>query len=360
MHPYGKMTKKSNINGDMWGNRNLTSTQVGLAHQEEAVIKSKHGDRAPTKREVYPNDPNKAENLYPNGYGELTLKGQLRASELGRQLRARYDSYIGKNFTEDDVDVVSTLSHRAQKTLELVLADFLPEWYRFIKRNVLNDTENFMTDRHCPRYDSEYKRVSKIPGVQSEIDKFKRVMKYLSAYTGKSFSHPSTMLSLYHLLDAELSSNQKLPKWTKKVFPNGLLLHGATLAYRIKSYSTLQRKLNGGKLLLNIIRKIDAVKQNVSQVSPKINLYSGHETNIAALLATLGVYEPHVPQYTSAVIIELHEQEFQYYVKVVYYLGRPSIFKNLKIPGCSEFCPYVEFLRLLKDVIPEDESICHQ
>ncbi|KAJ8664800.1 hypothetical protein QAD02_006462, partial [Eretmocerus hayati] len=320
----------------------------------------RHGDRAPRKKEIYPNDPNKDENLYPNGYGNLTLQGQLRASELGKQLRARYDSYIGKNFTEDNVDVVSTIKNRTLKTLELVLADFLPEWYRLIKRNILNDKENFMSARHCPRYDSEYDRVSEMPEVKSEVDKVKNVMEYLSNYTGKNVSHPSNMLSLYHLLDAESSSNQKLPEWTKEVFPNGPLVHGATLAYRIKSYSTLQRKLNGGKLLLNIIRKMDEAKQNISHVSPKVNLYSGHETTIAALLATLGVYEPHVPQYTSAVIIEFYEQEFQYYVKVVYYLGRPSIFKNLKIPGCSEFCPYVEFLGLLKDVIPEDESICRQ
>lgn len=48
----------------------------------------------------------------------------------------------------------------------------------------------------------------------------------------------------------------------------------------------------------------------------KIYLYSGHETNIAAVLHGFKVYNPHVPEYSSAVIVELHEIRNKYYVKV--------------------------------------------
>lgn len=55
--------------------------------------------------------------------------------------------------------------------------------------------------------------------------------------------------------------------------------------------------------------------QNVNS-DTKIYLYSGHETNIASLLQAFGVYEPHVPEYSSAIIMELQEINQEFYVKV--------------------------------------------
>lgn len=56
--------------------------------------------------------------------------------------------------------------------------------------------------------------------------------------------------------------------------------------------------------------------QNANSPDTKIYLYSGHETNIASLLQAFGVYEPHVPEYSSAIIVELQEINEEYYVKV--------------------------------------------
>ena len=48
----------------------------------------------------------------------------------------------------------------------------------------------------------------------------------------------------------------------------------------------------------------------------KIFLYSGHEMNIVAMLKNLRLWKPHIPQYTSAVIIELFEKSEKYFIKV--------------------------------------------
>ena len=69
-----------------------------------------------------------------------------------------------------------------------------------------------------------------------------------------------------------------------------------------------------GKLLYSIVNNLDAIESGEN--APKMSLYSGHETNIAALSQTLGIFKPHVPEYSSAVIIELYERSSQYYVKV--------------------------------------------
>lgn len=56
--------------------------------------------------------------------------------------------------------------------------------------------------------------------------------------------------------------------------------------------------------------------QNLAFPNTKMYLYSGHETNIASLLHAFGVYKPHIPEYSSAIILELHEIKGEHYVKV--------------------------------------------
>ena len=48
----------------------------------------------------------------------------------------------------------------------------------------------------------------------------------------------------------------------------------------------------------------------------KIELYSAHDINVAAHLLALGVDKPHVPYFTSAVILELYRVNDVYYVQV--------------------------------------------
>lgn len=60
----------------------------------------------------------------------------------------------------------------------------------------------------------------------------------------------------------------------------------------------------------------------------KIYLYSGHETNVAAVLKALQLYRPHVPEYSSGVILELHEINSEYYIKVCINLQVLVLFKS--------------------------------
>lgn len=70
-------------------------------------------------------------------------------------------------------------------------------------------------------------------------------------------------------------------------------------------------------LLRNIIDNMYDIIDSRITAGRRINLFSGHETNVASFLLTLGVYTPHVPQYSSGVIVELlNNQTDVYYVKV--------------------------------------------
>lgn len=45
---------------------------------------------------------------------------------------------------------------------------------------------------------------------------------------------------------------------------------------------------------------------NLQPHARKIFLYSGHENNVINVLAAMDLFETHFPNYSSAVIIELH------------------------------------------------------
>ena len=48
----------------------------------------------------------------------------------------------------------------------------------------------------------------------------------------------------------------------------------------------------------------------------KLMIYSAHDLNIVSLQYALNVYKPHVPEFASAVIAELHLTNQSYFVKV--------------------------------------------
>lgn len=58
-------------------------------------------------------------------------------------------------------------------------------------------------------------------------------------------------------------------------------------------------------MLGQIIKQMSAKTQNL--LHEKIFLYSGHENNLINILAALNLFKPHVPRYSAAVIVELHQ-----------------------------------------------------
>lgn len=48
----------------------------------------------------------------------------------------------------------------------------------------------------------------------------------------------------------------------------------------------------------------------------KINIFSGHDLTVAALLAVVGDLDPHIPKYSATVMVELLQKNDNYYVKV--------------------------------------------
>lgn len=330
----------------------------------------RHGDRTPDNngREMFPNDPYINYSFYPTGLGQLTAEGKKHEYRLGKFLRTRYNDFLGSLYTPNLVVARSSDFERTKMSLQLVLASLFPPKYLQRWNPALNwqpipmsytprIDDNIILADECPQFLAEYDRILSSPEGQAKIGQFKELMGNLTKLTGKEIKTVEDLYFLYQTFIAESSLGLPLPEWAYDYFPYGQLFDGIVASYKLNNFTPLIRRLNAGPMIRTMTDNMIAAQNPTVAPKTKIYLYSAHETNIAGMLHALGVYKPHVPEYSSAVIMELQQIEQEYYVKLVYYQGIPPIIKDLTIPGCDTLCPFDQFLDLMEDLIPSDEEM---
>ncbi|XP_070160237.1 venom acid phosphatase Acph-1-like [Polyergus mexicanus] len=329
----------------------------------------RHGDRTVDieNHETYPNDPYKDEVYYPDGSGQLTNTGKKRAYQLGQILRKRYDRFLGDLYYQPNVYAQSTNVARTKTTLQLVHAALYPPaemqiWNPLLPWQPIDFTYNIIENDNllfpfmCPVFKRSYDdMLQNNLTVKTEVAKFADLKKQVSIYTGKNITTLYDLLLIFTTLTTETTLGLRLPEWTRSIFPNGKLLDAFILQLDVLSYGSLN-KLNGGILLRKIINDMDKVI-NGTLKDRKINLFSAHDMNVSAMLHALNIFDSRPPEYTSSVIIELHEKNGDFFVKVLYYLGNPSKIIEKSIPGCAILCPYDKFVQLTSASTATDKEL---
>ena len=69
------------------------------------------------------------------------------------------------------------------------------------------------------------------------------------------------------------------------------------------------QRLRGGPLVQELLKNFNEKVSQKLDKRRKFLMYSGHDTTLAVLLNTLGVFDPQLPPYASMVILELWEQD---------------------------------------------------
>ncbi|XP_076625630.1 venom acid phosphatase [Colletes latitarsis] len=344
------------------------------AELRQVNVLFRHGDRTPdhSDHETYPNDPYLNSNFAPMGRGQLTNSGKRREYQLGKVLRQRYLKFLGSTYTPRSVWGISSDYDRTKMSLQLVLAAlFQPNaeqkwnpqlnWQPIPTQYIRRYEDNIFLPEECPQYLAEYDRVLDSPEGRRELAKYSKFMKQLTTWTGRNITEPWDMYYMYHLLMAEHSMGLSLPQWTHDIFPYGELWNGTVFAYDIACSTPLLRRLYAGPYLRLVTKTMLAFITGTLKDERKIYLYSGHENVVSAILHALQVYRPHVPEYSSAVIMELHELDNKYYVKILHYLGIPSKVEELRLPGCDIMCPLDKYLQLTENLMPsKEELVCNK
>ncbi|XP_072749915.1 venom acid phosphatase Acph-1-like [Anoplolepis gracilipes] len=329
----------------------------------------RHGDRSvdTVHSESYPNDPYGNYTYYPDGSGQLLNVGKYRAYQFGKMLRTRYNRFLGNLYYQPNIYAHSSPIVRTKMTLQLVLAALYPPaniqiWNPLLSWQPMDFffepsyQDNIMIPFACPVYIRLYNDIKNSAEVKAKVAEYADIMRELSKYTGTNITSPFDMMLLYGTLIAESSAELRLPEWTKGIFPNKLV-NAVALQFELFSYGKLNR-INGGVLLRKIINDMNGVI-NGTLKDRKINLFSGHDLNVAAMLNALNLFDNTIPPFTSSVIIELHEKNNEFFVKVLYNLGIPAKLVEKTIPGCDTLCPYKKFIELtLKTTATDEELTC--
>ncbi|XP_043476904.1 venom acid phosphatase Acph-1-like [Leptopilina heterotoma] len=341
---------------------------------ELTIVVFRNGERMPytDAGEGYKNNPNVENNYFPMGQSGLTNEGKLNEYKLGQTLREKYKDFLNSTYQYEFIEARSTIYDSTKVSLQLVLAGLYPPdssqiWNSSIKWQPIPfeyepETDDILlTSIKCSRYLEELKNLKQTIQVKEKLQKFENLIQNLSNITGEKINNLSDLYKIHFTLEMEEKMNLKLPNWTKYVLNNTQVMEAILFNFELMTYNNLMKKLSTGSLINKIADEMIRIKDNLLRKKTKIYLYSGHHDNLINLLSTLGVYKLHIPKFSSAIMIELHKLNNQYFVQILYYSGIPSKIEILEIPGCLKLCPLDEFLELMKPVLPEkNENVCIQ
>lgn len=333
---------------------------------QQLFIIFRHGDRAPIT--LYHTDPNPPSD-FPDGLGELTEIGKSQHYELGQYLRNLYSSFL----TDDpkEIRVNSSNVNRCLESVESHLAGLYPpkgrhvwnpnlDWQPIPIHTRLEMEDNVLTlDPPCPEYTKEYERILHSPEVQDYLKKRQPLFEYLTNYTGDKIDKLSAASYIFDTLEIEKRYGLDVPNWSTPIWNemNDLRSYGFYI-----SFSTpLSKRLRGGPILKDIIEKMEQKVKRESSLHAKVFMYSTHDSDLAALMSAMSVYNKIPPPYCATVLMELHEKGPHNHTVVIKYLNATTFpvdpkqpLYPLVVPGCEISCPLGHFIRITKDSVPDD------
>lgn len=334
----------------------------------------RHGARTPVI--VCPTDPH-TDFWLDEGLGQLTNQGKRMQYELGQFLRKRYDGFLSAKYHENYTFVRSSDVDRTLMSAQANLAGLFPPqgrdlWnpdlhWQPIPVHTIPITDdlllNFLTA--CPRYALELKRVMATTPLRLVEQQNEPLYEYISQHCGAPITGLESAMLLYDLLLIESSRNMTLPAWATAslapynatVFPDVLKPLNA-LAFDLLNYDAALRRLGGGALLADMTGHLaQKVAGSLAPPNRELFMYSGHDSDVAALLGALGAYNGIAPPLASCVILELHRDAAGTFFVQLFYRNDTTVEPfPLRLPNCTAQCPWEAFRDLTAAVRPEDDA----
>ncbi|KAL3088618.1 hypothetical protein niasHT_023236 [Heterodera trifolii] len=337
----------------------------------------RHGDRTPVF--TFPNDPNKEE-MWGQGFGELTTRGMAQQVKLGQFLRKRYveqKAFLSPQYSAKEIYVISTDTNR---TIQSATANLIgmygtggarwgidypdvPEWpsafvpipvhtFEF-KKDPVGLTRSF-----CQRTNELFDLMAQSPEYQQLNESSSTILAKVSEYSGATISLSNLWL-LIEAVDIERTHGLKPPEWAAQIQPQLITINTKLINFNsglgLKpflgiDFATEVPKMLGGNFLWQIIermeKKVECLRKKESEENQSkkngraeekqntechwMNLlkyfaYSAHDMTLAALFSTFQFDQVDFdrnafPGFASCVLVELwrESKSEEFYLKVFY------------------------------------------
>ena len=126
------------------------------------------------------------------------------------------------------------------------------------------------------------------------------------------------------------------------------------LSFTVDTFTQEMKRLKGGPFVKEMVEHFDCVvDKTISPPDRKMFMYSAHDTTVAPVLHTLGVFNMIAPPYASMVVVELLDRQ-GLVVRVSYKNDSSAQPHVLTIPGCQQLCPLDRFKDLTASIRPAD------
>ncbi|GMT18953.1 hypothetical protein PFISCL1PPCAC_10250, partial [Pristionchus fissidentatus] len=326
----------------------------------------RHGDRTPAI--LIPTDKENGEETWPEGLGELTTVGMAQQYRLGKWLRERYGKYLGEKWDRAAVHVRSSDYNRTLMSAQANLAGLFPPsdgekfdknigWQPIPVHTVPREIDvQLYEEIHCPTAEADKDAIFDESPRAIQVEKENaKLLKFLKEKTGIADLRLKTVWTVFDSLNAELCHNgtHKWPEWM-----NDSLWEKIVKVYddssRLAFHTNTLRRLRGGPLVHEVLDRFTAKIEGKLEKT-KMYAYSAHDTTLAAILATFGIFPVRFPLYATAIVIEMHQRGKEYYIEMYHKneTDGKDTFKH-EMEGCHTPCKLETLKKAMAPYEPAD------
>ncbi|XP_054623221.1 lysosomal acid phosphatase isoform X3 [Dunckerocampus dactyliophorus] len=292
--------------------------------------------------------------------------------ELGQFLRKRYQGFLNDSYVRHEISVRSTDYDRTLMSAEANLAGLYPpsdeqlfssniKWQPIPVHTVPKSEERLLSFplEDCPRYKELMNETEHTDEFLNVTAANKDIIALVQNRTGLNKTTVDTVWGVYDTLFCESRHNMSAPDWvTPSVMEKLRFLKdfGFQLVFGVYKQQEKSR-LQGGMLLGEIVKNLSSAAVSTDKQRRKMMMLSAHDTTVAALQASLNVFNGKQPPYASCHMIELYvEENGSASVSMFYRNDSKEDPYALELPGCSMDCPLEEFVKITKLSISDDRA----